>query len=64
MVFTKSHHYWEEGCPKVDEIDVTVVADDNTRIMQLQSGRHRYCNSDILIQQEIDEPKAVAWPEC
>ncbi len=39
MIFTKNENYWEEGCPKVDEIDMVVVADDSTRIMQLESGQ-------------------------
>lgn len=39
MVFRKNANYWESGCPKVDEIDLTVVADDSTRIMQLESGQ-------------------------
>ena len=39
MVFVKNEYYWEEGSPKVDEIDMVVVADDSTRIMQLQSGQ-------------------------
>lgn len=39
MVFVKNPYYWEEGCPKVDEIDMVVVKDDSTRIMQLQSGQ-------------------------
>lgn len=39
MVFQKNANYWEEGTPKVDEIDLTVVADDSTRIMQLESGQ-------------------------
>lgn len=39
MVFQKNPNYWEEGSPKVDEIDLTVVADDSTRIMQLESGQ-------------------------
>ena len=58
MVFTKNEYYWEEGCPKVDEIDMTVVADDNTRIMQLESGQ-----IDIATQipySRIDELKAVS----
>lgn len=39
MVFVKNPYYWEEGCPKVDEVDMLVVGDDNTRIMQLESGQ-------------------------
>ncbi|MCD7766010.1 MAG: ABC transporter substrate-binding protein [Lachnospiraceae bacterium] len=39
MVFTKNEYYWEEGKPEVDEINMVIVADDNTRIMQLESGQ-------------------------
>ena len=39
MIFTRNPYYWEKGCPKVDEIDMVVVKDDNTRVMQLQSGQ-------------------------
>ncbi len=39
MVFKKNTNYWESGCPKVDEMDLMVVADDSTRIMQLESGQ-------------------------
>lgn len=39
MVFVKNPYYWEEGKPMVDEIDFDVVADDNTAIMQLESGQ-------------------------
>lgn len=39
MVFKKNTNYWESGSPKVDEIDLNVVADDSTRIMQLESGQ-------------------------
>lgn len=39
MIFVKNPYYWEEGCPKVDEVDMLVVGDDNTRIMQLESGQ-------------------------
>lgn len=39
MVFTANPYYWEEGCPKVDEIDILVVEDANTRVMQLESGQ-------------------------
>lgn len=57
MVFTKNPYYWDEGYPKVDEIDMVVVADDSTRIMQLQSGQ-----IDIATQvpyNRIDELKAI-----
>lgn len=57
MVFTRNPYYWEEGCPKVDEIDMVVVKDDSTRVMQLQSGQ-----IDIATQipySRIDELKAM-----
>lgn len=57
MIFSKNDNYWEEGCPKVDEIDMVVVEDDNTRIMQLESGQ-----IDIATQvpfSRIDELKAM-----
>ena len=38
MVFVKNPYYWEAGLPKSDKITFNIVADDNTRIMQLQSG--------------------------
>lgn len=38
LLFKKNPYYWREGLPKTDEIKVVVVPDDNTRIMQLQSG--------------------------
>lgn len=57
MVFTANPYYWEEGCPKVDEIDMVVVADDTTRIMQLESGQIDIA-TDIPYSR-IDELKAV-----
>ncbi len=39
MVFVKNPYYWEEGKPLVDEVDFDVVTDDNTAIMQLESGQ-------------------------
>lgn len=57
MVFTANPYYWEEGCPKVDEVDIVVVADDTTRIMQLESGQIDMA-SDIPYSR-IDELKAA-----
>ena len=39
MTFVKNPYYWEEGLPLADKIVFNIVADDNTRIMQLQSGQ-------------------------
>lgn len=39
MIFVKNEYYWDEGKPETDKIIFNVVADDNTRVMQLQSGQ-------------------------
>lgn len=46
IIFEKNPNYHEKGKPVSDEIDVTVVPDDNTRIMQLQ-GKQIDIASDI-----------------
>lgn len=38
ILFKKNPYYWQPGLPKADEVKVVVIPDDNTRIMQLQSG--------------------------
>lgn len=38
LSFKKNPYYRIQGLPKTDEIRFTVVPDDNTRVMQLQSG--------------------------
>jgi peptide/nickel transport system substrate-binding protein len=39
LVLTKNPNYWQPGKPKVDRIVMRVVGDDNTRVLQLQSGQ-------------------------
>ena len=39
MILKKNPYYWEEGYPLADEIDLLVVPDDNTKLMQLQAGQ-------------------------
>lgn len=39
ILFKKNPYYWQKGKPQTDEIKVTVVPDDNARIMQLQGGQ-------------------------
>ena len=39
MCFKKNPYYWDEGHPVADEINFIIVADDNTRAMQLQAGQ-------------------------
>jgi peptide/nickel transport system substrate-binding protein len=38
MVLVKNEHYWEEGLPLLDEINLTVIPDGNSQILQLQGG--------------------------
>ena len=38
ILLKRNPYYWDKGKPLVDSIKITVVPDDNTRIMQLQSG--------------------------
>jgi peptide/nickel transport system substrate-binding protein len=38
VTLAKNPNYWEAGFPYLDTITVTVVPDDNTRILQLQGG--------------------------
>jgi len=37
-VLERNPHYWQEGLPKIDRIDVKIVPSDNTRIAQLRDG--------------------------
>src|SRR5262245_49871355 len=39
LVLVRNKHYWQPGKPKVDRIVFRVVGDDNTRVLQLQSGQ-------------------------
>ena len=39
LLFEKNPYYHIKGLPKTDEIKFTVVADDNTRALQLESGQ-------------------------
>src|ERR671910_2304294 len=38
LTLVKNAHYWEEGLPLLDGVDVNLVTDDNARILQLQGG--------------------------
>src|SRR5215216_635053 len=38
LTLVKNPHYWEEGLPLLDGVDVSLVTDDNARILQLQGG--------------------------
>src|SRR5829696_2305118 len=38
LTLVKNPHYWDEGLPLLDGVDVNLVPDDNARILQLQGG--------------------------
>jgi peptide/nickel transport system substrate-binding protein len=38
LSLVKNPHYWEEGLPLLDEVVVSLIPDDNARILQLQGG--------------------------
>lgn len=38
IVMIKSPYYWEEGLPKLDQVEWHYVPDDTTRILKLQAG--------------------------
>jgi peptide/nickel transport system substrate-binding protein len=38
LSLVKNANYWEEGLPLLDEIVVSLVPDDNARVLQLQGG--------------------------
>ncbi|MFT4041028.1 MAG: ABC transporter substrate-binding protein [Thermomicrobiales bacterium] len=38
LTLVKNTNYWEEGLPLLDSVVVSVVPDDNARILQLQGG--------------------------
>lgn len=57
MSFQKNPSYWDAGNPKADEINFHVVPDDNTRLMQLQSGQVDVCtglNSSAIAMLQND----------
>ncbi len=39
ILLKKNPNYWDKGLPLLDEIKITVVPDDNSRILQLQGGQ-------------------------
>jgi peptide/nickel transport system substrate-binding protein len=38
LSMVKNEHYWEEGLPLLDGVDVLLLTDDNARILQMQGG--------------------------
>jgi peptide/nickel transport system substrate-binding protein len=48
LTLVKNPHYWEEGLPLLDGVNVNLVTDDNARVLQLQGG-------------ELDGMKDVPW---
>lgn len=52
---TRNPHYWREGHPLVDRIDVPIIADDSARIAALRNGR-----IDFTTFENPDSPQALA----
>lgn len=38
MVLVRNPNYWDKGKPYVDEADLVVIGEDNSRVLQLESG--------------------------
>ncbi len=38
ILLKKNPNYWEKGLPLLDQVKITVVPDDNSRILQMQGG--------------------------
>ncbi|WP_088228113.1 ABC transporter substrate-binding protein [Desulfosporosinus sp. FKB] len=54
ILFKKNPNYWQKGKPLTDEIKVTVVPDDNSRIMQLEGGQ-----IDVATNVPYDQMKTI-----
>lgn len=39
MTLVKNQYYWEKGLPKLDQINIPIVTDSNSRILQLKGGQ-------------------------
>jgi peptide/nickel transport system substrate-binding protein len=38
MALVRNPHYWQNGKPYVDQVQLVVIGEDNSRVLQLQSG--------------------------
>lgn len=63
MVFKKNEYYWQEGLPKIDEFDMMVVSDDNTRMMQLKSGQIDMADAPMSQLDELKKTDGIVVDE-
>ncbi|HIT05220.1 MAG TPA: ABC transporter substrate-binding protein [Candidatus Scybalocola faecipullorum] len=63
MVFKKNPYYWQEGLPKIDEFDMNVVSDDNTRMMQLKSGQIDMAEPPLSQMAELQNTSGIVVDE-
>ena len=58
----KNPNYWEEGLPLLDEVLVTLVPDDNARILQLQGGELDGM-MDVPFSRVAERNTEPSWPQ-
>lgn len=63
MIFKKNEYYWQEGLPKIDEFDMNVVSDDNTRMMQLKSGQIDMADAPLSQLNELKNTSGITVDE-
>ena len=54
IVLAANPHYWQEGKPYVDGVELVVVGEDNSRVLQLRSG-----NLDAIIGVPFNQVKSL-----
>ena len=63
MVFKKNPNYWQEGLPTIDEFDMMVVSDENTRMMQLKSGQIDMAEAPLSQLEELQNTDDIVVDE-
>jgi peptide/nickel transport system substrate-binding protein len=48
-------NYWQKGKPSVKEVDIMVIGEDNSRVLQLQAGQ-----IDAMINVPVNQIKSIA----
>jgi peptide/nickel transport system substrate-binding protein len=57
VTLTRNPHYWREGKPYLDKVVFQYVPDDNTRVLQLESGD---CNvASAIPHSQVDRLKGI-----
>ena len=54
IVLGKNPHYWQKGKPYVDEAEIQVIAEDNSRVIKVQAGE-----LDAIIKIPINQVRAL-----